>query len=120
MKRILILLTAGLFLFACNTQTKSDTSEEPSGTEIAADLFEVVLNVEGMTCDGCENAIQKSIESLDGIAMVESSHEEGWTKVKFDKSLTSQAAVEEKITETGYTVKGVRGEEEAPGEESSE
>ena len=53
-----------------------------------------------------ENAIKAGVESLDGIASVESSHEEGWTKVKYDKKATSAADIEGKITDTGYTVKG--------------
>ena len=68
--------------------------------------MEVTLNVEGMTCGGCENAIKAGVESLDGIAEVESSFEEGWTKVKYDKTLTSAEDIEGKITDTGYTVKG--------------
>ena len=59
-----------------------------------------------MTCDGCENAIKAGVENLDGIALVESSHEEGWTKVKYDANQTDLQQIEEKITETGYTVKG--------------
>ncbi len=66
----------------------------------------MTLNVDGMTCDGCENAIKAGVESLDGIAAVESSHEEGWTRVKFDKALTSVEDIEAKITDTGYEVKG--------------
>jgi len=62
--------------------------------------------VEGMTCNGCENAIKGGIESLSGIETVESSIEEGWTKVKYDKNLTSVEDIEGKITTTGYVVEG--------------
>ncbi len=62
--------------------------------------------MEGMTCDGCENAIKAGVESMDGIDVVESSYEEGWTKVKFDQSLTSVEDIEAKITDTGYVVEG--------------
>ena len=68
--------------------------------------MEVTLNVEGMTCEGCENAVKAGVESLPGIESVESSHEEAWTKVRFDKSLTSMEEVSAKITDTGYEVKG--------------
>ena len=62
--------------------------------------------MDGMTCDGCENAIKAGVESLEGISSVESSFEEGWTKVKYDKSLTSVENIEGKITDTGYVVEG--------------
>jgi len=71
-----------------------------------AEWTEVVLNVEGMTCDGCEAAINAGVNGLDGIAEVESDHEAKFTRVKFDKSVTSLEEISAKITETGYEVKG--------------
>ena len=106
MKKIMMLLFAAVLLAACNSTTKKTDEavvEEPTAT---TEWVEVTLNVEGMTCDGCENAIKAGVESLDGIASVESSYEEGWTKVKFDKAVTSVDAIEGKITDTGYEVQG--------------
>ena len=68
MKKLWIILAA-LILAACSGQPKTDATE-PQGAEaaIGAEWVEVVLNVEGMTCDGCENAIKAGVESLEGIA----------------------------------------------------
>ena len=106
MKKILFILAATT-LIACTSQTKSG-EESAEGTTPAAEPEWVVvtLNVEGMTCDGCENAIKAGVESLDGIGEVESSHEEAWTRVKFDRNATSVEEISAKITETGYEVKG--------------
>lgn len=106
MKKILIVLTAAALLFACNSNSKTSEKAATETPAIAAEWVEVVLNVDGMTCDGCENAIKGGVESLEGIASIESSHEEGWTKVKFDKNLTSVDDIEGKITDTGYVVEG--------------
>lgn len=101
-----LLMVASLWLVSCSS-AGNKTDEKAADTEsLAADWVEVTLNVEGMTCDGCENTIKMGVETLDGIASVESSHEEGWTKVKYDKSTTSLEEIEGKITDTGYTVKG--------------
>ena len=100
----MMLLMAALLLTGCNTTSKK--TEEAAADKLSAEWVEVTLNVEGMTCDGCENAIKAGVESLDGIASVESSHEEGWTKVKYDKNATSVEDIEGKITDTGYEVKG--------------
>lgn len=108
MKKMIMLLLAAVLLAACNSSgKKSDDAvvEEPAA---AAAWVEVTLNVEGMTCEGCENAIKAGVETLDGIAFVESSFEEGWTKVRYDKAVTSVEAIEGKITDTGYEVKGER------------
>lgn len=103
MRRLTILLMAALLLAACNTAQKT---EETAEENLSAEWVEVTLNVEGMTCEGCENAIKAGVEALDGIATVESSFEEAWTKVKYDKNATSIEDIEAKITDTGYAVKG--------------
>lgn len=100
------LMVASLLTAACSSAGNKTDAAAADTESLAAEWVEVTLNVEGMTCDGCENAIKAGVESLDGIASVESSHEEGWTKVKYDKSTTSIEDIEGKITDTGYTVKG--------------
>lgn len=102
---MMVLLTTVL-LAGCNTTTKKTDETAIETPDANVEWVEVTLNVEGMTCDGCENAIKAGVESLEGIASVESSHEEGWTKVKYDKSATSVKEIEGKITDTGYAVKG--------------
>ena len=105
MKKIMMILIAAVLLAGCNSTSKKADETAANSEAVAAELVEVVINVDGMTCDGCENAIKAGVESLDGIASVESSHEEGWTKVKYDKAVTSVEDIEGKITDTGYTVK---------------
>ena len=105
-----MILAAGVILVACNSETKTAREAATETQAVPSEWVEVVLNVDGMTCDGCENAIKAGIESLSGIESVESSHEEGWTKVKYDQNLTSVEEIEGKITDTGYTVKGEKTE----------
>jgi copper chaperone len=106
MKKIMMLLIAAVLLAGCNSTGKKTDEAAANSEASAAEWVEVVINVDGMTCEGCENAIKAGVESLEGIAKVESSFEEGWTKVKYDKALTSAEDIEGKITDTGYTVKG--------------
>lgn len=103
--KILWIALAAMFMLACNSQPKTDASQVEA-TEVSADAqwVEVVINVNGMTCEGCENAINAGLEGLDGIASAESSHEEKWTKVKYDENLTSMEEIKIQITETGYEV----------------
>jgi len=93
-----------MLMIGCNNTDKQ--GKETAADNPNAEWVEVTLNVDGMTCEGCENAIKAGVETLDGIASVESSFEEGWTKVKYDKGSTSVEDIEGKITDTGYTVKG--------------
>lgn len=109
MNKILMLLIAAAMLAGCggNPKTEGEAGEETMDTpSMAADWVEVVLEVDGMTCEGCENAIRAGVQNLEGIRSVESSHQEGWTRVEYDQNLTSLEEIEAKITETGYQVKG--------------
>ena len=101
-----MLVMAAALLAACNSKAEKKDAPASEPEAMAAQWVEVTLNVEGMTCDGCENAIKAGVETLDGIATVESSYEEGWTRVKYDQNQTSVDDIQAKITETGYEVKG--------------
>ena len=105
MKKFIMLLFAAALLSACNSATDKKDQATTDQEASAVEWVEVSIEVDGMTCEGCENAIKAGVESLDGIATVESSFEEGWTKVKYDKAVTSVEDIEGKITDTGYTVK---------------
>jgi copper chaperone CopZ len=106
MKKIILMLAAVLMLGACGSNdSKKDAKTSPESTTISMkDMVEVVINVEGMTCEGCENAVKKSIASLDGVGEVSASHTDCNAVVKYDASKTTPEAIEEKIKDAGYTV----------------
>lgn len=105
MRNLVSALVITILMVSCGgNQAKEETNSDVTAT--AAEWVEVVINVDGMTCTGCENAIKAGVENLEGIASVESSFEEGWTKVKYDSNQTSVDQIEGKITDTGYTVVG--------------
>jgi len=105
MKKIGTLFIAAMLLtFACNQGTKKadETTDTP---EVSMEnLVEMTIPVYGMTCEGCENAVKKSVGSLEGIAEVTASHMDSVAVVKFDTALVSLDAIHGKITEAGYTV----------------
>ena len=106
MRNIWIMALAAL-LIACNSQPRTGAAETDKATEKSPAVWvETVLNVEGMTCEGCENAIKAGLETLEGVQEVESSHEEGWTRVKYDTTVITLEEISQKIGETGYTVAG--------------
>lgn len=103
MKKFGILFILALFAFACNSENKA--KEDTTTQELnIANLVEVTIPVHGMTCEGCENAVKKSIESLEGIAEVKASHVDSVAVVKYDKTLANLETIEEKIADAGYTV----------------
>jgi len=56
-------------------------------------MKQVILNVDGMHCCGCENRVKNALSGLDGVIKVEASHELGEVKLEvqddFDCSLAS-------------------------------
>ena len=106
MKRFFMLLLAAVLIGGCSNKPKAEAETTSQAPEEIIEWTVLKLDVEGMTCEGCENAIKAGVKTLDGIAGVESSFEEGWTEVKYDASTTTVEDIKSKISDTGYTVKG--------------
>jgi len=63
------------------------------------------LKVEGMTCAGCEAHLKHAISELVGVMEANASFAKGNVIVKFDGTITSQAAIIEAVNATRYQVK---------------
>lgn len=64
----------------------------------------IVLTVEGMSCSHCENAVKKSVGSLNGVKSVSVDLKGKKVTVEYDGGKTSLKAITETIEETGYSV----------------
>lgn len=108
MKKSGVLLITALFTFACNSGNKTEqdaANQETTTQEISMEnLVEDTIHVYGMTCEGCENAVKKSISTLEGVGEVTASHTDSITTVKYDKTTVTREEIELKIAEAGYTV----------------
>ncbi|HKJ40824.1 MAG TPA: cation transporter [Sunxiuqinia sp.] len=97
---LLVLLAA--ISFSCsqstNKKTESTTEAQPVATT------EIVYHVEGMTCDDCEKSIQKGVNQLDGISLVEANHEDSTARVVFDPAKTDAQQIAAAIEKRGYQV----------------
>ncbi len=69
-------------------------------------MTELIVPVTGMTCGGCENAVQRALGQLPGVAEVTASHREAHVRIVFDPAVVSRAELERKIGMIGYTVGG--------------
>ncbi|MFB6456819.1 mercuric transport protein MerTP [Chitinophaga sp. Hz27] len=71
----------------------------------AAPLKQVVLHIEGMSCEACEGHVNNALQQMHGVRQVSTSYEKGTSTVTFDSLLVSfqqMAATVE--NETGYKV----------------
>lgn len=102
--RYLLITVAILILTACNQQNNNPApNTEPVDS---TNLVTFILNVNGMTCSGCEDAISNGVTSIDGIMDVRASHTNSTTLVVFDTTKANLEMIVEKIDEIGYEVKG--------------
>jgi len=99
----LIAITAGSVLaltFPTLSKTLAPTPELslPNRTAYQVARF----TVEGMTCAGCEQHVEKTVGQLAGVGQVRASYSLGNTTVAFDPRRTSPDQIRHAITTTGY------------------
>ena len=73
-------------------------------------IQKVNIDINGMTCNSCEEHVNHSVNGLDGILNVNSSYKNGSSEIVFDKSKTNLEEIEKAINSTGYKVTNVKKE----------
>ncbi len=66
----------------------------------------VTLQVEGMTCTGCEQRLGKALRRVDGVREATADHRTGEVRVRFDPDVTDRAALAAQVHTAGYEVTG--------------
>jgi len=95
--------------FACQNSPKETIESKPEEAivEVAmVNVQKVELNINGMTCTGCENAIQKTINEFEGVYASKANHENGTAILEYDSTKVDILKVEEAINELGYEAHG--------------
>ena len=83
-----------------------EQTDENNNNEKELNVMTKTIKIEGMMCGHCEAAVKKALESLDGVAAAEASHEAGTAVVTLTEEVDNNVlakAVEDK----DYTVLGI-------------
>lgn len=72
----------------------------------SSNVVQANFDIEGMTCQGCEEEVKHEAAQLPGFIEATVNHETGRATVKFDKSKSTLEQVIEAINKTGYKVTG--------------
>jgi copper ion binding protein len=64
----------------------------------------LILNVTGMTCGGCENAVKRAVSRIEGVSTVTASHGDNRVVVDYDAARTTHTQIASAITGAGYQV----------------
>lgn len=67
-------------------------------------VHKIVIEIEGMTCDACEQHVDHAVNELSGIVGVTTSYAKGNSIVSFDITKTSTEEIETAVNSTGYTI----------------
>lgn len=66
-------------------------------------MKEIILKVEGMACSGCENRIQNSLKTIDGVENVAANHIDGTVVVNLNNEI-DVSILENRIEDLGFTI----------------
>ena len=69
-------------------------------------MEQLTLNVTGMTCGGCENAVRRVVSAMAGVSNVAASHQENRVTVDYDPSKIDRRAIADAIRGAGYVCAG--------------
>jgi copper chaperone CopZ len=94
-------LFAGILLaISCNGNKQEKSSEQG-----VVSLVEV--KIEGMTCTGCEQTIQRNVGKLEGIKSVKATFTDGKAIIEYFPSEVDTLKIKGAITGSGYVVKNI-------------
>lgn len=110
MKIKYLIIPVLLLAFACQNTPKETTEQAEETTEtteeiIVANAQKVEININGMTCTGCENAIQNAINEFEGVYSSIADFEKGIAILEFDSTKVDMANVKHAINDLGYEAK---------------
>ena len=96
------------FLIILSVSCKNQKADNSQNTDLSnLKPVKIEITIKGMTCTGCEQAIQGNVSKLEGIKSIIASHEKGNAIVEFYEDKVDTSMIKEAITETGYTVTGI-------------
>ncbi len=67
-------------------------------------MANLLINVKGMKCGGCENQVRDAIMACNGVSQVKASHQTASVEVEYDPTITDLDAVRKAIHSKGYTL----------------
>ena len=67
-------------------------------------MKEIILNVEGMHCEGCETRIQNAVKNIKGVESVIANHNDGTVKITLNTNI-EKSVIAETIEDIGFEVK---------------
>lgn len=105
-----LVLVISMILFAFPYYSGHLIPAANQGQVVAAEnnVVEAEMQIEGMTCTGCEATINYTLKSQNGVLDAESSYKTGIAHVKYDNSKVTPESLTGAVEKVGYKVKAVK------------
>lgn len=66
-------------------------------------MKEIIIKINGMMCEGCENRVKNAVGSIEGVESVVADHNTGNVTVKMDEGI-SEEIIKEALQDIGYEI----------------
>lgn len=100
----LVSILASVLFLGCGKYDEKQQGNESS--EVAAlNTKKVTLDVQGMTCSGCEYNVESALNKIDGVAEVKADYASNSAQVEFDPKRASLDQLIVAVNESGYKAK---------------
>ncbi|KKL88523.1 hypothetical protein LCGC14_1923850 [marine sediment metagenome] len=80
-----------------------NTDESGSAEVVAQNADDIVLNIKGMTCGGCENRVKGALTACEGVKDVHVSYKNGKAIVHIEKGKANKEKLIEAVEKVGFT-----------------
>lgn len=87
-------------IYAGNLEHNSIAAFNPT-----VDIKTIVIQCDGLSCENCDNKVEKSVSKLKGVKEVKANHRKLIVTVKYDSGIISREELEKAITDLGYKVR---------------
>ena len=67
-------------------------------------MEKITFPVRGMTCEGCQVAVEKAIDGLKGVQSIQVNLQEGLATVDFDEAVVGVQQMKNAVEEAGFEV----------------
>ncbi len=79
-----------------------DTEKSGKGEDVEQHAADVVLNIRGMTCAGCEGRVKDALSAVEGVSDVKVSHKDGKAQLHVEEGKVDKAALIEALKQVGF------------------
>lgn len=109
LKRSLFMSLSVLFAFALLVSCGQNAESEAQDTQaVAANLQKISLDVDGMTCSGCEYNVESALNKIAGVTAAQADHEGKSAEITFDADVADVQQFIEAVNGIGYSAKTSR------------